>query len=242
MQLFIPEIGTRIRLTDDWTFDLHREHRNAGASFLAGWDPPKGYSFSWAYDEGEPKVAKVTIPKGCILTVDRIYIRKGASDFSSVTFFLRKSKDKAENPFGQGCRFWAKLADVNNIKFDEAESLVWWDGLQEKLLETGKAKFNLEKKAGPHKGGTLLEVEALKLHSDFSNLPPDAKLLVVKEGVQCWMAEPWGKAETFKATQSNTWRRSEVWLIDCQKVGSKHYRALYVEAGDVVGVARAASR
>lgn len=51
-----------------------------------------------------------TIPKGCELTVDRIYIRKGGKDFSSISFYV-KGLDKTRK------RFWAKLDDCNKINF-----------------------------------------------------------------------------------------------------------------------------
>lgn len=47
------------------------------------------------------------LPKGTVLTVDRIYIRKGAKDFSSVTF-----KTVLNN---KTYRFWLHLSDVNRI-------------------------------------------------------------------------------------------------------------------------------
>lgn len=68
----------------------------------------------------------VTIPKGTILKVDRIYIRKGLSDYSSITFIahnlgeiVRKvgwmnEKTKKKKTL----RFWAKLSDCNKIKFE----------------------------------------------------------------------------------------------------------------------------
>jgi len=49
----------------------------------------------------------IKLKAGTILEVDRIYIRKGAEDFSSVTFKIRGNKV---------LRFWAKLQDVNNIQ------------------------------------------------------------------------------------------------------------------------------
>lgn len=64
------------------------------------------------------------LPKDTVLSIDRIYIRKGASDFSSVTFFLkstshplfdRSGKKKAG---GKPLRFWARLEDVNSIEFE----------------------------------------------------------------------------------------------------------------------------
>ena len=72
------------------------------------------------------------IRKGALLTTDRIYIRKGAEDFSSLTFILRSDGNpvvsyngkefdcagkKGFKQFGVSgvVRFWAKLADVNNM-------------------------------------------------------------------------------------------------------------------------------
>lgn len=46
-----------------------------------------------------------TIPKDSILSVDRIYIRKGSRSFDSVTFRWNKN------------RFWVKLDDANKIEF-----------------------------------------------------------------------------------------------------------------------------
>lgn len=68
----------------------------------------------------------VTIEAGQKLKIDRIYIRKGISDYSSVTFYatglgkvLHKNRwsDKAKN---KAIRFWAKLSDVNKIEFEKA--------------------------------------------------------------------------------------------------------------------------
>jgi hypothetical protein len=68
---------------------------------------------------------QVTLPKGTELIVDRIYIRKGASDYSSITFrtnslgsfdvpnsSYRKSKTK------KSLRFWVKLQECNTIVFE----------------------------------------------------------------------------------------------------------------------------
>lgn len=69
----------------------------------------------------------ITLKKGTILSVDRVYIRKGSSDFSSITFYAKnigemifdgsniwgKKKPKKIKAF----RFWAKLSDCNEIEF-----------------------------------------------------------------------------------------------------------------------------
>jgi hypothetical protein len=73
-------------------------------------------------------VIALTLPAETTLKVDRIYIRKGASDYSSVTFFASGLGEVLVKPrwiFGSGkekkkksLRFWAKLADCNNIEFE----------------------------------------------------------------------------------------------------------------------------
>ena len=66
--------------------------------------------FIFVADRGTP----VTLKAGQALSIDRVYIRRGASDFSSITFNYLGA------PKGSGrVRFWAKLADVNMIEFEE---------------------------------------------------------------------------------------------------------------------------
>lgn len=57
-------------------------------------------------------VYKLLLVKGTKLKVDRIYIRKGASDYSSVSFFLHDGSKKRK-------RFFLKLSDVTKIKFED---------------------------------------------------------------------------------------------------------------------------
>jgi len=105
MNLFIPAIGTRLRLNKPWQFPLHDEHRNrafwaemapnASAPSKHAWDPPTG------------GILNLTLPAGTLLSVDRLYIRKGQSGFDSITFRVLKG---SAIPTG---RFWAKLDDVN---------------------------------------------------------------------------------------------------------------------------------
>lgn len=53
----------------------------------------------------------IKIPSGTELSFDRIYIRKGNKDFSSVTFYAKIPDIKKK------IRFFAKLEDVNKIEF-----------------------------------------------------------------------------------------------------------------------------
>jgi hypothetical protein len=77
------------------------------------------------------KEIQVTLLAGTTLKVDRIYIRKGLKDFSSITFFAeglgeveimrgygwskKKSKQKS-------LRFWVKLSDCNKIEIEDLAS------------------------------------------------------------------------------------------------------------------------
>ena len=53
----------------------------------------------------------ITLPKGTKLKVDRVYIRKNAKDFSSLTFFASIG--------GKKLRFWTSLEDCNKIIFED---------------------------------------------------------------------------------------------------------------------------
>lgn len=52
----------------------------------------------------------VTLPKDSILTIDRIYLRKGQKDFATISFW-----GYHESFWKKKFRFWAKLNEVNNI-------------------------------------------------------------------------------------------------------------------------------
>lgn len=61
-----------------------------------------------------------SLPAGSLLSIDRIYIRKGVSDYSSITFYLKETtwKPLAAKKKKGATRFWAKLHDVNLIEFE----------------------------------------------------------------------------------------------------------------------------
>jgi len=103
----IPDVGDKIQLAKDWKFKLFHEYRNDDL-----WKIQTGEEYNWkAY--GEIKFVDFVIPAQTVLTIDRVYIRKGLKNFSSVSFII-----------GAGCpnkeiekkRFWAKLEDVNTIE------------------------------------------------------------------------------------------------------------------------------
>ncbi len=140
MKIFIPEIGTDLVLKTDWIFPLFiKDYRNLDLwADLTGLDR-KDVRWEWSdlldgtidvfYKSTKISytVHYITIPKGTKLRVDRIYIRKGKSEYSSVSFLIVESTLPLKNtvlPFAkkgsntaQG-RFWAKLVDVNTMSVD----------------------------------------------------------------------------------------------------------------------------
>lgn len=131
MKLFIPSIGDKLELIQKWEFPVYLEYRNY--PLLSRLRPGINYSYC---DEGS---IMASLPKGTILRVDRIYIRKGKSDWDSVTFAIVSAPDdnkrlklttesdtrhttlhipeankKLERKL-KGSRFWAKLDNVNEI-------------------------------------------------------------------------------------------------------------------------------
>lgn len=127
MKLYIPEIGDSIKLITDWTFDLYNEGRNSSLMEFIG--DTRNTIGSWHEKYGS---ITCTIPAGAQLKIDRIYIRKGIKDYSSITFLWKgKSTEPKVERYSYGdrseykiprrpVRFWAKLADVNNIECEKA--------------------------------------------------------------------------------------------------------------------------
>lgn len=120
MRVYIPELGTVLTLAEDWTFKVINERRNKGLAEVMG-ITVHDYYFPFGTKErdewGDARYGSrrqptdpgsYTFPAGTSFEVDRIYVRKGNEEFSSVTFKTRiKSKT---------LRFFAKLDDVNRME------------------------------------------------------------------------------------------------------------------------------
>lgn len=118
MKLYIPRPGDKIRLTEDWTFPLHHEYRNAGLA--------EGLELADFRQWASPNSSVATLPKGTVLAIDRIYIKKPYPEFDSVTFRTVASPDRRLTPkkaggTGASRRFWVKLADANNLEYEKVE-------------------------------------------------------------------------------------------------------------------------
>lgn len=71
-------------------------------------------SFSATNSRDNPFI-RVTLPKGTQLKLDRIYVKRGAESFASVTF--RTTKVCPDKRFTSK-RFWVKLREANQIVAD----------------------------------------------------------------------------------------------------------------------------
>ena len=115
-QITIPTIGTILTLSAPWLFSLYHEYRNSVFMAKMGVER-RGSSYGRDLERTE-----VCLPIGTKLVVDRVYVRKGAGKFDSVTFRLKKG-DYPSNKKIYG-RFWAKLEDVNMIECEWAEETI----------------------------------------------------------------------------------------------------------------------
>ena len=126
MRLYVPEIKDQLLLQEDWTFKFYPERRNVPLGIKLGLAEKGPHSYSWPLWKVDGKFVSgrdfifidsedfhytVTLKAGTLLQVDRIYIRKGNSDYSSLSFYIKNGEYK-------GARFWAKLKDVNEINFE----------------------------------------------------------------------------------------------------------------------------
>ena len=118
MRFFIPTIGTKIKLLDDWSFTLYNEYRNITLKTAFG---IVGHPNRWQNNPITMATYNAILIAGTVMSVDRIYIRKNAKEFDSITFKILSSSDerlqKKQGSHGYG-RFWVKLDDANNINAD----------------------------------------------------------------------------------------------------------------------------
>jgi hypothetical protein len=105
-QLFIPPLGTELELGEDWSFPLFHEYRNR--DFFTYQKLKYFPTLQTRETDSEPSI----LPAGTRLKVYRIYIRRGQTNFDSVTFIMTQD---ASGKKVTRQRFWVKLADANRM-------------------------------------------------------------------------------------------------------------------------------
>jgi len=108
MKLFIPPLGTKLRLLRPWNFRLYCEPRNTRLWDLR-YSPPSLMAIPVMHRHANYHDSY--LETGDTLVVDRIYIRHGQQMFNSVTF---KGLVLHAGNYHK-VRFWARLSDVNNM-------------------------------------------------------------------------------------------------------------------------------
>lgn len=126
MNLFIPEIATKITLAEPWTFKLIPEDRNdtfistvmeSHAFDLRHVKKSQRRDYWYEYEPFD-----LTLPVGFSLSVARIYVRVGQKEYSSVSFTVAKGlvySEKQQKTVSIKGRFWAKLEDVNKMIIED---------------------------------------------------------------------------------------------------------------------------
>jgi len=115
MRLFIPTIGTHLKLLKDWNFLLIPEYRNSVIWKAFGYATSNSTIYDFCHENPRDSI----LPADTILSVDRIYIRKGIGDYDSLTFRILDCPDpRFRSPKKKGtlsgvARFWVKLHDAN---------------------------------------------------------------------------------------------------------------------------------
>lgn len=152
MKLFVPDIGTLITLEQDWQITLYAEYRNR--TLFTTLNLPY-------------KTTVVELPKGLVIKVDRIYIRKGLSQYSSLTFTCAKPKTKAEkankphNIILGGSKFWVKLHECNGLNISTVTS-------NEETVSAVKELYSeIEKEVIEKKNDVYNSTHLLKLFNSY---------------------------------------------------------------------------
>jgi hypothetical protein len=125
MLINIPRLGQEITLAVDWSAPLEAEYRNYDIYCHLNQmdDNPVKIDGNSAYymNSLNQRPMILTLRAGTVLSVERIYIKKGAPDYDSITFRIKSNPDKAMSPKKAGgtfkgkLRFWVKLDDANRI-------------------------------------------------------------------------------------------------------------------------------
>ncbi len=101
MNLFIPEIGTKLILTEDSNVVLYKDTKNNNLAHALSLDPEKN--------------TDIIIPAGTIMTIRGFYLKQAYSHKSSVVFSIAKNCSPNKKFHGQSFRLM--LSDVNNIEY-----------------------------------------------------------------------------------------------------------------------------
>jgi hypothetical protein len=114
MKMFIPEIGSRITLSEDWmvvtnTLDYSSRILLAENDLVTETKREDGYVLYYNF----------TIPKGTTLSIKQVKLKRGKSMSNGVEFYIPKPK-QPDKRFGT-VQFKVLLPDLDDLEFELAE-------------------------------------------------------------------------------------------------------------------------
>jgi hypothetical protein len=192
MELFIPEIGTILKLEQDWQFTLYSEYRNN-----------LHIKLNITRD-----TQVVELPKGTLVKMDRIYVKKGNSQFSSITFSIptvRSKADKLNYPHNVklgGGKFWVKLHECNGINFSLLESNEETVNAVKELYAEIEIECNSDKNS-PFRNSTNL----LKLFNIYLGLGTNLNNIVTNDSLDTFLNKMLVRMEKNSEKNIETFRK-----------------------------------
>lgn len=107
-KVFIPQVGDKIEISNNWNCKIYNESRNSTVFEALGIDVSTKNNSN----------IDITFPKGTVFKITRLYVRAPASSFDSITLSIVSSPIKKLAK----TKFWVKIMDANNMEFVEKES------------------------------------------------------------------------------------------------------------------------
>lgn len=110
MQIFIPEIGSKLKLINDFKFTLYNDinRKDENTNFIK----KLGLSIE--------KNNIIILPKDTILTIKKYNIKVGYSHHSRI--YVRINKNCSNNILLESSNFWIALNEINKLEFEFLES------------------------------------------------------------------------------------------------------------------------
>lgn len=103
MKLFIPRVGDKIKLNENWNCSIESEYRNDKIFDALGIQRDNSV---------QGTAISISMPKDTVLRVDRLYVRAPASQYDSITFTVESSP----LPGIEKARFWVKVTEANQME------------------------------------------------------------------------------------------------------------------------------
>ena len=116
MNMFIPEIGTSLKLEEDWSvISYNIDYNSVRSELIDG-----GFIEEVKHvDTNHTKYYTFTLPKGTRLTVKKIELKRGKSNTNGITFYVPKTKQVLKK-IGS-LQFKVLLPDLEDMNFELEE-------------------------------------------------------------------------------------------------------------------------